>query len=103
MPPDLDNSKGEGHRVYHHPQGDSRRLTRESPTNIRSWTCQIILDAQGTYRHPAPAVRETSDSDLLSPVFLPAPPGVCESRAEAIVQPELSAATNATFGSAIWN
>jgi hypothetical protein len=66
-----------------------------------SWTCQIILDAQGTYRHPAPAIRETSDADLLSPVFLPAPPGVCESRAETIVQPELSAATNATSSSAM--
>src|SRR6266852_1722162 len=84
----------------------ARRSTaadRESPTNIRSWTCQIILDARGTYRHPAPAIGETSDSDLLSPVFLPAPPGVCESRAETIVQPELSAATNATSSSAIWN
>ncbi len=78
-------------------------IADQHPFMDLSWTCQIILDAHGTYRHPAPAIRETSDADLLSPVFLPAPPGVCESRAETIVQPELSAATNATSSSAIWN
>src|SRR5260370_17936715 len=60
----------ECHRVYHRTQGDSCRPTRGPATKIRSRTSQIIIEAQRTHRHSAPAIREPSDSDLLSPVFL---------------------------------
>src|SRR5260370_218207 len=75
------------HRKSSHASPSARRFTTadkgfadQHPFMDLSWTCQIILDAQGTYRHPAPAIRETSHSDLLTPVFLPPPPPVSEPR-----------------------
>ena len=52
-------------RKSSHASPSARRFTTadkgiadQHPFMDLSWTCQIILDAQGTYRHPAPAIRD---------------------------------------------